>query len=312
VGGTPKIESNGGRAQMTLPNFLIIGAAKSGTTALYHYLRQHPQVYMCPQKETNFFAYGEQKVRFTGPRDANDSDFIITTLESYMAQFEAASNESAIGEASPWYLYSTDAAANISRRIPDAKLIAVLRNPVDRAFSSYLHVFKDGRESLSFEEGLIAEEDRIARGWEPIWHYQRVGLYAEQVKRFLSLFGRDQIRFYLYDDFLEDPDRLLVDIYQFLGVDPGFVADTSVRPNASGVPRNQLLGRLLLQPNRLKEAIKPLIPSPLRYELSQRLSQRLLEKPPLGEETRKKLLSSYKNDILLLQNLVGRDLSMWL
>jgi hypothetical protein len=296
---------------VTLPNFLVIGAAKSGTTALYHYLRQHPQVYMCPQKETNYFAFGEQKVRFTGPRDANDTDFIVTTLDSYKEQFEAASNELAIGEASPWYLYSTEAAANIARRIPDAKLIAVLRDPVDRAFSSYLHVFKEGRESLSFEEGLLAEEDRIARGWEPIWHYRRAGLYAEQVERFLELFSRDQMRFYLYDDFLEDPGDVLVDIYRFLGVDPRFVADISVRPNASGVPKNQLLGRLLLQPNRLRETIKLLMPMRLRYELSQRLNQRLLKKPPLGEETRKRLLGDFENDILALQDIIGRDLSRW-
>lgn len=297
---------------MTLPNFLIIGAAKSGTTALYHYLRQHPEVYMCPQKETNFFAYGEQKIRFAGPRDANDSDFIITTLESYKDQFKAASNETAVGEASPWYLYSTNAAANIERRLPNAKLIAVLRNPVDRAFSSYLHVYKDGRESLSFEEGLLAEEDRIARGWEPVWHYRHAGLYAEQVARFLDLFSRHQVRFYLYDDFLESPGSILRDIYQFLEVDVDFVADTSVRPNASGVPRNQLLGRLLLQPNRLKGMVKPLIPTWLRYELSQRLNQRLLEKPPLSEETSRWLMSSFKNDILALEDLIGRDLSRWL
>lgn len=297
---------------MTLPNFLIIGAAKSGTTALYHYLRQHPQVYMCPQKETNFFAYGERKVRFTGPRDANDSDFIITTLERYEEQFAAVSDELAVGEASPWYLYSAEAAANIQRRIPDAKLVTVLRNPVDRAFSSYLHAFKDGRESLSFEEGLLAEEDRIARGWEPLWHYRRAGLYAGQVERFLDLFSRDQMRFYLYEDLLENPGGLFGDIYRFLGVDPDFVADTSVKPNASGVPKNQLLGRLLLQPNLFKRTVKPLLPERLRYELSQRLNQRLLEKPPLSEETRKRLLSGYKNDILTLQDLIGRDLSVWL
>lgn len=291
---------------------MIIGAAKSGTTALYHYLRQHPQVYMCPRKETNFFAYGQQNVRFTGPRDANDSDFIITTLERYEEQFAAVSDELAVGEASPWYLYSDQAAANIARRIPDAKLIAVLRDPADRAFSSYLHVLKDGREPLSFREGLLAEEDRISRGWEPIWHYRHVGLYAAQVERFLDVFGRDRIRFYLYEDLLKDPHGLLADVFRFLEVDSGFSADISVRPNTSGVPKSRVLGRLLLQPNYLKTTIKPLIPPRLRYELSQRVNQRLLEKPPLDEETRKELSVGYKKDILNLQDLLGRDLFAWL
>lgn len=296
---------------MTLPNFLIIGAAKSGTTALYHYLKQHPQVYMSPQKETNFFAFEGQRVHFRGPGDEETSDSIITTLDSYEDQFRAASNESAIGEASPWYLYSADAATNIYRRIPDAKLIAVLRNPADRAFSSYLHVVRHGRENLGFEEGLLAEEERIAQGWEPIWHYQRVGFYAEQVKSYLDLFGREQTRFYLYDDFLKDPYGVLTEIYEFLGVDPDFVADTSVKPNVTGVPKNRLLGRLVFQPNPLKATARMFVPKQLRYELSQKLGQRLLVRPSQGLAVRAKLLRRFKPDILHLQELIGRDLSAW-
>lgn len=297
---------------MTLPNFLIIGAAKSGTTALYHYLGQHPQVYMSPQKETNFFSFGEQKVRFSGPRVKLFSDSIITTLDSYEKQFEGASNELAIGEASPWYLYSDRAAANIAACIPHAKLVAVFRNPADRAFSSYLHVVQDGRESLSFEEGLAAEEGRIAQGWEPIWHYRSVGFYAGQVERFLELFSWDQVRFYLYDDLLKDPGNLLMDLYRFLEVDPDFKADTSLRPNATGVPRNQLLGRLLLRPNLLRSAAKLFIPRRLGYNLNQRLNRQLLKKPSMSVEIRRKLLDGYRSDILALQDLIGRDLSGWL
>jgi hypothetical protein len=297
---------------VTLPNFLIIGAAKSGTTALYHYLKQHPQVYMSPQKETNFFAFEGRKVRFCGPGDEKTSDSIVTTLDSYKEQFRSVSNELAVGEASPWYLYSGETAANnIYRRIPDVKLIAVLRNPVDRAFSSYLHVIRHGRESLSFEESLLAEEERIAQGWEPIWHYQRVGFYAEQVKSFLDVFDREQTRFYLYNDFLKDPYGVLTEIYKFLGVDPGFVADTSVKPNVTGVPRSRLLGRLVFQPNPLKATARILIPKQLRYELSQKLGQRLLVKPSLGPAVRAKLLRRFRPDILDLQDLIGRDLSAW-
>ncbi len=296
---------------MTLPNFLIIGAAKSGTTALHHYLRQHPQVYMSPQKETNFFAFEGRNVAFTGPGDEGTSNSAITSLHAYEKQFEAASDELAIGEASPWYLYSSSAAANIRRHLPDAKLIVVLRNPVDRAFSSYLHVVRDGRENLSFEDGLLAEEDRIRRGWEYIWHYRRAGLYTEQVERFLTLFGREQLRFYLYDDFLADPALLLSDVYEFLGVDSGFVASTSLRPNTTGVPKNQLLGRLLFQPNPLKATAKRLMPQRLRYDLGQRLSRRVLKKPSISEPINRELTYFYEDDVLALSNLIGRDLSAW-
>jgi hypothetical protein len=296
---------------MIMPNFLIIGAAKSGTTALYHYLKQHPRVYMSHNKETNFFAFEGQEVRFHGPGDDRMCESTITTLKAYEEQFGAVSDEIAIGEASPWYLYSAQAAENIARRVPDTKLIAVLRNPVDRAFSSYLHVTRDGRESLTFEEGLLAEEKRIEQGWEFIWHYQRAGFYAAQVERFLNLFPREQVRFYLYDDLLTDPGRFLRGIYEFLGVDTTFVADTSFKPNATGIPKNRLMGRLLLQPNPLRSTVKLFMPKRLRYGLSQRMNQRLVRKPSLSEETRRKLLSNYKDDISHLQNLIGRDLSVW-
>ncbi len=296
---------------MPLPNFLILGAAKSGTTALYHYLKQHPQVYMSPEKEPNFFAFEGQEVCFRGPGDETISETAITTLGKYKEQFQAVSNEIAIGEASPWYLYSERAAENTRRYAPDMKLVTVLRNPVDRAFSSYLHVVRDGRESLTFEEGLRAEKERIAQGWEYIWHYQRAGLYAAQVERFLKLFRREQMRFYLYDDLSKDPVCFLKDLYEFLGVDTDFVVDTSFKPNTTGVPKNRLLGRLLLRPNPLKSTVRLLVPGKVRYSLSQRINQRLLAKPPLSKETREKLSNSYKKDILSLQDLIGRDLSAW-
>jgi hypothetical protein len=296
---------------LTLPNFLIVGAAKAGTTALYHYLKQHPQVYMSPEKETNFFAFEGQEVAFSGPGDEKISASAITTLKAYARQFEAASTEVALGEASPWYLYSLRAAENIRRHVPRAKLIVVLRNPVDRAFSSYLHVVRDGREDLSFEEGLLAEEGRAERNWEFIWHYQRAGFYAAQVERFLRLFPREQMRFCLYDDLLSDPTGFLRDIYGFLGVDTSSVVDTSFRPNATGVPRNRFLGRVLVQPNLLRSAVKLVTPKRVRYNVSQRINQRLLSKPSLDHETRLMLLRSYREDISKLEGLVDKDLSAW-
>jgi hypothetical protein len=297
---------------MTFPNFLITGAAKAGTTALYHYLKQHPQVYMAPNKEPNFFAFENERVRFRGPGDERICNSSITTLEAYEDQFAAVSGELAIGEASPWYLYSSRAAKNIYHHIPNVKLVTVLRNPVDRAFSSYLHVVRDGREPLSFEEGLRAEENRVEQGWEFIWHYRRTGFYANQIERFLDLFPREQVRFYLYDDLLADPARFLSDLFAFLGVDTSFVVDTSFKPNATGIPKNWLLGRLLVQPNPLRSSAKLFLPQELRYNLSHRINQRMLKKPAMGQEIRRELSGIYRDDILAVQSLIGRDLSAWI
>ena len=297
---------------MTYPNFAIIGTAKSGTTSVHYYLEQHPQVYMSPQKETNFFAFEGQEGWFRGPGDDRDLRYaVITTLDAYEKQFEAVSGEMAVGESSTWYLYSAQAAAKMRSLLPKVKLIAMLRNPVDRAFSSYLHLVRENREKLSFEEALLAEEKRIAAGWAFMWHYRHAGFYADQVQRFLDLFGPEQVRFYLYDD-LADPASLLADMYKFLGVDPGFVADTSVRHQVTGIPKNRLLGRLLFEPNPVKTVAKKFLPAQFRRNLRERASGRLLSKPSLCETTRKKLLGGYEKDILRLQELIGRDLSVWL
>ncbi len=297
---------------MTLPNFAVIGAAKSGTTALYEYLKQHPDVYMSPQKETNFFAFEGQEVDFRAPGDEGISRTSITDLGSYREQFASVAGETAIGEASPWYLYLPGTAGNLRRHVPDARLIVILRDPVDRAFSSYLHLMREGQEYLSFEDGLAAEDERVAQNWEPLWHYKRAGLYAGQVKRFLELFGRDRIRFYLYDDFNADTGSVLRDIYNFLGVDNSFESRTSVRHNVTGVPRNQFLWRLIREENPIERLAGALVPPRYRAGLKRTLIQRLLKKPVLRPDTRRSLGSYYREDVRELQELIGLDLSRWI
>lgn len=296
---------------MTLPNFLVVGAAKSGTTALYDYLKQHPQIYMSPNKETNFFAFEGRGVDFRGPGDEAISKSTITTMSAYEEQFEGATDQIAIGEVSPWYLYSIQSAKNIHRHIPNAKLVTILRNPVDRAFSSYLHVVRDDRERLTFEEGLLAEKERIEQRWEFIWHYRQAGFYATQVERFLKLFPREQIRFYLYDDLVLNPGRLLKDVYEFLEVDPAFAVDTSFKPNATGIPKSRLLARLLFRPNPLRSSARFFIPKRSRHSLFHMVNQRLVKKPSLNEKIRKQLLTDYKSDVTALGDLIDRDLRAW-
>jgi Sulfotransferase family len=171
---------------MTMPNFLIIGAGKAGTSSLYQYLKQHPQIYMSPIKETNFFALEGQDLNFADPRDRINK-YSITKIEDYYAQFEAVSNETAIGEASPLYLYEPKAPEQIQHYIPDVKLIAILRNPVDRAYASFLYLHREQRESLEyFSEALDAEPSRIQNNYPWIWHYKNLGFYAEQLQRYFE------------------------------------------------------------------------------------------------------------------------------
>ena len=175
---------------MTMPNFFIVGAQKAGTTSLYYYLKQHPQIYMSPRKEPHFFE-GMHWDFYRPGRMA----LPVTDLADYQALFEGVTDEKAIGEASASYLYSPKAPTLIKRSIPYARLIAILRNPADRAYSNFLHCVRAGRESIvDFAEALRVEEGRIKGNWGPLWHYKQKGFYYAQVKRYLDTFGRDPVQ----------------------------------------------------------------------------------------------------------------------
>lgn len=260
---------------MILPNFLVIGAAKAGTTSLYEYLRQHPDIYMTPTKETNYFALAGRGLDHCGPGDREYiGRFSVTTPQGYQDQFRGVCGQRAVGEASPLYLYDAEAPGRIREAIPDARLIAVLRHPVERAYSAFAHLVRDGRETApSFARALELEPGRVSAGWEHLWHYAGMGSYGEQLARYHATFPCHQLRVYLHDDLLARPRDVIADIFRFLEVDPGVVPDLSARHNVAG----------------------PSLP----------------HLPPLLPEVRRALADRYEEDLCQLQDLLGRDLSAW-
>ena len=294
-----------------MPNFLVIGAAKAGTSSLYHYLKQHPQIYMSPEKEPRFFALEGEKLDFGGPAQGINQGS-ITSLEAYCQLFQGVINETAIGEASTLYLSSPKAPQRIKHYLPNAKLIAVLRDPAERAFSSYMHLVRDGYETLSFAEGLKAEANRIQENWQPLWYYQQRGFYYEQLKRYFDIFQMEQIKIYLYEDLAADSKAVVQDITRFLEVDANFTPKLT-RENVSGVPKSRWLQHLFTKDNPLKSTLKPLFPQQLRRGIAENVKkQNLGAKPSLSSETRQELIAVYREDILKLQELIDRDLSTWL
>ena len=294
---------------MILPNFLIVGTAKAGTTALHTYLQQHPQIYMTPDKETNFFAFEGENIDFQGIGDEALKEFSITDLATYQKQFIGVTNESAIGEACPLYLYHPEAAKKIHDYIPNCRLIIILRNPVDRAYANFLHLIRDNRELFpNFDRALKAEQQRIENNWEWFWHYTQVGYYSKQIQRYYDLFDRNQIAIYLYEDLVKSPINLLQNIFRFLEVDNNFIPDLSLRPNKSGMPKNKLLHQLLMKPNPIKTILKPLFPSSIR----QKIQHRNLAKPQISSITKQKLTQLFREDIVACQDLIQRDLSSWI
>jgi hypothetical protein len=291
---------------MTMPNFLIIGAMKSGTTALYYYLEQHPEVYMSPVKEPNFFSS-------QGPENAVDA---VTHIGTYRDLFGGVSSETAIGEASHSYLYEPRAAAEIRRHIPEAKLIAILRNPIDRAYSHFLHMVRKGTEPLDdFAQALREDEVRAHRG-QNFQDYIGRGLYYNQLKRYFGTFPREQVRVYLYEDLSGAPINAVQDAFRFLEVDDSFVPDVSLRRNVSGYPKYKTLDGLLRRQGRVKHALKIYLPAGLRWRLSRAFddlkTRNLVGPPPIQPEVRRQLIGVYREDILKVQDLIRRDLSGWL
>lgn len=298
---------------MIKPNFIIIGAAKAGTTALHHYLNQHPQIYMSPVKETKFFVFENRAVDYRGPGDLEANRWVITNLTDYAEQFAGVTDELAIGESSPLYLYDPLTPQSIYHHIPHVKLIAILRNPVDRAYSSFLHLVQEGRETvLDFSKALQQEDSRIANNWALLWHYQKAGLYFEQLKRYFAQFNSQQIRVYLYEDLSNHPISLLKNIFSFLEVDATFIPDVKQRHNVSLVPKNRTLHAWITGQGRLKRMLERSLPEGWSTPLLQSVKQKNLGKPRLSPELRKQLIQNFQNDIIQLQDLIDRDLSHWL
>jgi hypothetical protein len=287
---------------MTLPNFMVIGVAKAGTTSLYHYFDQHPQVFMCPEKGSNFFGYEDAR-NWKWTDEGNPPllrHFQARTFEEYEAFFAGVTDEIAIGEASPQYFRCPTAAQRIHDCLPHVKLIASLRNPADRAFSGFLMRTRRGEFVRGFDEELTPDASHV-----------REGLYYKRLKRYLDLFPRDQFKIIIFEEFRKDPAKAMIELFDFVGVDKNFVPDTSIKHNPAGVPKIRLLNRLFFHPTVIRAA-KAVFPQGVQEKLKQVQQQNLKTPPKFPPELRAKLLDVYREDIYKVEELLGRDLSIWL
>lgn len=294
---------------MVLPNFLLIGAAKCGTTSLAHYLDQHPEIFMSPEKEPRFFAE-EFHTKFANGPVRKGSIRPIMTLSEYELLFQDVTTEKAIGEASTEYIFFEETPKRIKALIPDVKLIAVLRNPIERAFSAYCYQRRDSVETLSFEQALEDEDRRRKEYWRPGWLYKTAGYYYQQVSRYYEFFEPDQFRIYLFEELNQYPMEMLKDIFMFLEVNSSFQGDLS-RKNISEIPKNADLNYLLSNQSPFYP-LREYIPEPVKKLLREVKNKNRVPKPKLSEDLKKKLLTEYKDDILKLQDLICKDLSNWL
>lgn len=306
---------------MKYPNFLIIGAGKSGTTSVYHAIKQHPQVFMSAVKEPNFFALeGQQKIN---GYDADDPDgfnfypWAVTNLDDYQLLFDKVQHEKAIGESSTMYQYMPKAPQNIKKHIPDVKLIAIFRNPADRLYSRYQHLLREDRVPTEkfedcFEKGNL---------WWQKNDLVQEGFYYTHMKRYFEIFDSKNIKIMLYEDLRKDPQAFMKELFVFLEIDENFEPDMSIRYNVSGKVKNKYVNYLIGQQSVIRRAIESVAPAVVQKARDSAFMQRIvtnmrsknLEKAPLQQSVRKRLIEEiYADEIRQFSKLINRDLSHWM
>jgi hypothetical protein len=294
---------------MPRPDFFIVGAPRCGTTALYVYLRQHPQVFMPEHKEPMYF--GADLTQLHERLSERD----------YLALFTGATDGQRVGEASTWYLCSESAASEIAHFAPDAQIVIMLRNPVDVMYSLHRElVFYRGEPIDDFEEALAAEEDRRqgrrlgpSRRPEALF-YRRTVRFADQVQRYLETFGPERVKTILFDDFVADTPAEYAKVLRFLRVDDAFRPEF-LRVNESKLPRNRGLQALVVRPPGPLARLVPIIRRfPLAHQVRAAilsLNSRAEKRPAMSIELRRRLTLELAPEVDRLGEMIGRDLSAW-
>ena len=305
--------ARGGR----LPDFLLMGAPKAGTTALHAALAHHPELYLSPVKEPKYYLCGDSPPpAYRGPGDAHSNREWIWQRQRYLDLFTAAREDQLAGESTPFYLYHRDARRRIAADLPGSKLIAVLRDPVDRLYSNWMHLWADGLEpDADVVEACNREQERIDDGWAPFWAYRGLGMYGRQLADLFEHFPAEQVLVVRYRTLVEDPHRALNRVCDFLGVARDVVTSIPAgnsKPFVNPSMRTQVLGPLVragaaagqfLPPQAWRAVSKPII-----GQLHQRGHA---ARPRLTPEQSDILREPFLEDIDLLEQVTGGEYDDW-
>ncbi|WP_176223804.1 sulfotransferase family protein [Marivirga sericea] len=301
-----------------IPDFLIIGAGKSGTTSLDNYLKQHPEIFISERKEPNFYGYElNQLSDFSVKSEINHYTDSVTNLEDYLNLFSSAGQQQLKGETSNTYMYHNTAAERIQHYNPEMKLIAILRQPAERLYSRFLH--------LARENELPTDNFLDCLDKESIWWWRndlvKEGFYGQYLKKYYELFDHSQIKVFLFEDLKNHPEKLFKEVFQFLNIDSGFEPNLSVEYNQSGFIKNKKVDAIFGGKGIINRTMKFILPKKIISSLKgniqvqkkiQSLRSKNLHKPKLKTELKQQITNEiYLEDIKELQKLIDRDLSHW-
>ena len=289
-----------------LPNFLVIGAAKAGTTALHWYLAEHPTVFMTRVKDPSYFAYGTDAEGRLLWGDPELHRFPVRSLADYERLFADAAGFAAVGEASTMYLECPQSAARIHSLLPEVRLICGIRHPVDRAYSDYQMYLRTQGQRIDPARHLTS-----GAAWaRPDSRWMLIGRYYAQLARYLQFFPRERIHVYLFDQMKGEPRETVQAVYRFLGVDSTFVPDFETPHNVGGMPANLLLEGLLS--SSAIRSVAPWIPTRAANWARRLRARNMRQAPRLPPELKKELTEPFREDIRNTSRLIGISLEHWL
>ncbi|MGK7887703.1 MAG: sulfotransferase domain-containing protein [Leptolyngbyaceae cyanobacterium] len=279
---------------MKTPNFIVVGAHKAGTSSLHHYLEQHPQIYLPPEKGLDLL----WQRKFRELEEAGE----------YLAQFDGAEPGQVLGEVSSVYLQrGPELVEKIKHLFPDVKIIAVLRNPIDRAYSHALWGRKYTQKEIENLEHTIVNSQKFKK------NYLFAGEYCTHLKTYFSCFEREQVKVLLYDDFSKNPQKFFSEFFNFVGVDPDFLPDTSQKLHSGSIKLTNSSTYLLAKGHSLGPVIGKFIPQGVRTFIREKLSAKTrMSKPSMSMGLRLQLIDYFRDEVTNLQELTGLQVAHWL
>ncbi|MGY1784946.1 sulfotransferase family protein [Geodermatophilus sp. SYSU D00698] len=301
-----------------MPQFVLAGAPKAGTTALHAALATHPGLYLSPVKEPKYYLTdGGPPPRSgqRGPGDAHSAREWVWRRADYLRLFDGAPPGTVRGESTPFYLYDRAAHRRLAADVPGVRVVAIVRDPVDRAWSNWVHLRADGLEpEADFATAVEREESRAAAGWAPFWHYRGLGRYGEQLRDLYSVLPREQVLLLRYRQLVDSPRETLDRVSAFLGVEPGVahtVAPENVKPYVADTPRYRALARVTRAGAALGAYAPPQVWRQVSRPLLAALHARRAPRPPMPVEVRREVLAPLLPDVALLEELTGESFDDW-
>ena len=301
-----------GNNEVDLPDFLLAGSAKCGTTTIFQYLQRQSSVFLPELKEPFYFSFGNEKPNYT---DARFNSKVIWKTEEYLALFQNAKSTQLIGDASTSYLYTAEKTIQnvkslYKEKASDLKIIVILRNPTERAFSHYTHLIRNGIEKLDFSEAITPQniEQRSKEMWG--FDYTGYGMYGAQMEVFKNFFKHILVLDY---EELSQPNQMMEKIYTFLDIKNPVKVEEKIEANPSGVPKSKFV-TALIRSKRFKKILKQITPSkalPIFQKMKDSLLKKSIVKPKISEQDNQYLREFFRKDIEQLERILNKNFNSW-